>query len=173
MWYDIAGPIDMGLPIVAVTGGPGDGDLFFTPLKALASEHQAVVTYHQVDCGRSTGPNNPDEWTIQLFVDQLDGLRRHLGVDKIISLGQSWGGWLAQEYTFAHPDAVAGLVLSSTSASVDQCVTEAQHLVDAMPPDLVATIRHHEAAGTTEHPNYQAASMAFVRRHACRLDPCS
>jgi L-proline amide hydrolase len=40
-----------------------------------------------------------------------------------------------------------------------------------LPPEVEATLRRHEAAGTTDDPEYAEACLVFYARHVCRLDP--
>ncbi len=69
------------------------------------------------------------------------------------------------------PQGVEGLVLASTSASISQFVDEARRLIGEMPEAIAEAIRHHEAAGEYDHPDFVAALEAFYKRHLCRLDP--
>ena len=102
---------------------------------------------------------------------EVDTLRDALGLDRVHILGQSWGGWLAIEYMMTAPKGVEGLVLASTSASIPQFVGEAWRLIGEMPEPLGEAIRHYEAAGEYDHPDFVAAVEAFYKRHLCRLDP--
>jgi len=86
-------------------------------------------------------------------------------------LGSSWGGFLAQEYAFTHPPGLRSLVLTDTAASFPDFVTEANRLRGELPPDVEATLKRHEDAGTTDDPEYEEACMVFYQRLLCRLDP--
>jgi proline-specific peptidase len=52
-----------------------------------------------------------------------------------------------------------------------QWVEEANRLREQLPPDVQATLKRHEAAGTTGDPEYEAAVEVFYHRHVCRPDP--
>ena len=86
-------------------------------------------------------------------------------------LGQSWGGFLAQEYALTHPEGLRSLVLADTAASFPDFVAEANRLRADLPPEVEATLRRHEEEGTTDDPAYAEACDVFYRRHVCRLDP--
>ena len=86
-------------------------------------------------------------------------------------LGQSWGGFLAQEYALTQPSGLRSLVLADTAASFPDFVDAANGLRALLPPEVEATLRRHEEAGTTDDPEYAAACEVFYRRHVCRLDP--
>jgi L-proline amide hydrolase len=108
---------------------------------------------------------------VQLFVEEVDVVRRALGLDRLHLLGQSWGGMLAMEYALTQPVGVASLTLASSPASMIQWVAEANRLRAGLPKDVQATLQHHETAGTTNSNEYQAAMMDFYRRHVIRVDP--
>jgi len=86
-------------------------------------------------------------------------------------LGQSWGGFLAQEYALTSPGGLRSLVLADTAASFPDFVAEANRLREDLPPGVDETLRRHEEAGTTGDPEYEQACMVFYARHVCRLDP--
>ena len=158
------------MPLLLLHGGPGAGHDYLEPLAGLA-ESRAVIFYDQLGCGRSDQPDDPSLWRIERFVREVDTVRAALGLDRVHILGQSWGGWLAIEYMLSAPKGVEGLVLASTSASIPEFVDEAWRLISEMPDTIGETIRHHEAAGEYDHPDFVAALEAFYKRHLCRLDP--
>jgi proline-specific peptidase len=110
-------------------------------------------------------------WTIELFVNEVDAVRTALGLDQCHLLGQSWGGMLAMEYLLRKPSGITSLTLESSPASMPQWQTEINKLVAALPADVQETLRLHEAAGTTDDPAYEEATLVFYRRHLCRLSP--
>jgi L-proline amide hydrolase len=85
-------------------------------------------------------------------------------------LGQSWGGFLAQEYAFTKPSGLRSLVLADTAASFPDFVAEANRLRADLPPDVESTLRRHEADGTTDSEAYQEACLVFYKRHLCRVE---
>jgi len=129
-WYRVTGKPGRA-PLVALHGGPGSTHNYFAPLERLADERQ-IVLYDQIGCGRSDRPDGI-EWSVAVFLDELDALRDHLGLERIHLLGTSWGGMLALEHAFARQDSLASLILSSTLADTAQWATEAKRLRDAVP----------------------------------------
>jgi proline iminopeptidase len=69
------------------------------------------VYYEQRGSGRS---DQGGQYAVPLLVDDLEQLRRHLGVPRITLLGISFGGELAAEYAVVHPDRVDRLILQGT-----------------------------------------------------------
>src|SRR6266513_192655 len=65
-------------------------------------------------------------------------------------------------------EGIAGLILSSTLASVDQWAAEQLKLRDALPADVVEVFERHERAGTYDNPEYERAMEAYFDRHFYR-----
>ena len=76
---------------------------YFKPLEELAEAGRRVVVYDQLGCGSSDRPDDPDLWTVELFVDEVRTVREALDLDRIHLLGTSWGSMLAIEYVLTHP----------------------------------------------------------------------
>jgi L-proline amide hydrolase len=177
-WYRITGdlrPDEAGAPtpLVVLHGGPGATHDYLLALADLA-EQRAIIHYDQLGNGRSTHfPDRGAEfWTVDLFVRELHNLVDALGIrSRHHVLGQSWGGFLAQEYALTRPSGLRALVLANTAASFPDFVAECNRLRGLLPPDVNETLRRHEEAGTTDDPEYEAACEVFYHRHLCRLDP--
>ncbi len=173
-WYRIAGEGEAPgkLPLLALHGGPGAAHDYLESLDAIAETGRRVIYYDQLGCGNSSLPEKkPEMWTVQLYVEEVDVVRQALGLERIHLLGQSWGGMLAMEYMLTQPKGIASLTIASSPASMIQWVAEANRLRKLLPPDVQATLEQHEAAGTTDHPDYKAATQVFYDRHLCRLLP--
>ena len=171
VWYRIVGERDDPgrLPVLCLHGGPGVPHDSLEPLEDLATSGRRMVFYDQLGCGNSDQPSEPALWTMELFVDEVGAVRNALGLERVHLLGHSWGGMLALAYALTQPAGVASLILASTTASAPQWIGEADRLRAALPPEVQAVLRLHEATGTTDDPAYQDAMMVFYRRHVCRL----
>ena len=169
-WYRDLGP-EGGIPLVCLHGGPGSTHHYFQPLEKLAEEGRRLVVYDQLGCGGSDRPDDPELWTVELFLDELGTLREMLGLDRIHLLGTSWGSMLAIEYALTQPAGLVSLVLNSPPTSAETWMAEAGRLRDELPEDVRSTLAEHEAAGTTDHPDYVAAEEVFWRRHILLVDP--
>jgi pimeloyl-ACP methyl ester carboxylesterase len=146
-WYRVTGEGGR-TPLVCLHGGPGSTHNYFRPLERLADERQ-VVLYDQLGCGSSDRPDL--EWCLEIFTEELEHLREHLGLDRVHLLGTSWGGMLALEHALSRPETVRSLVLSSTLASAEDWVVEVKRLRDAIEGD-----------------DDDAAMAEFERRHFFR-----
>jgi L-proline amide hydrolase len=176
-WYRIDGDLrpddpEASAPLVALHGGPGASHDYLLPLTDLV-DGRAVVFYDQIGNGRSTHypERGADFWTVDLFVRELHSLVDAVGIaGRHHVLGSSWGGFLAQEYALTHPAGLQSMVLADTAASFPDFVAECNRLRGELPPEVEATLRRHEEAGTTDDPEYEEACMVFYRRHVCRLE---
>ena len=172
-WYRVTG--DLGgakLPLIALHGGPGCTHDYIDSLKALAKTGRAVVHYDQLGGGGSTHlkDKGADFWTPRLFLDELENLARHLGIDGAYHiLGQSWGGMLGAEHAVTRPRGLRSLIISDSPASMELWVQEANKLREKLPPDVQATLLRHEKAGTTDTEEYNKAVRVFYDRHVCRI----
>lgn len=173
-WYRVTGELASGrLPLVVAHGGPGCTHDYVDSFKDLAERGWPVVHYDQLGNGRSTHLRgiDPGFWTVALFLDELDNLLRHLGIRQYVLLGQSWGGMLAAEHGVRQPEGLRGLVIANSPASMALWREAAAGLRTELPAEVQATLERHEAAGTTDSPEYRAASEVFYARHVCRVQP--
>jgi proline-specific peptidase len=172
-WYRIVGEGEEPgkLPLVCLHGGPGAQHDYIEPLGALAETGRRVVFYDQIGCGDSFVEADPSAWTVELFVGELGNLRETLGLERIHLFGSSWGGMLAMEYALTQPAGLTSLVLSSSPPSIPVWAEETDRLRRKLPEDVQRVLDEHEAAGTTDSPEYKSAANEFYRRHVCRLEP--
>jgi len=171
-YYLVEGDLDSSrTPLVLLHGGPGLPHGYFEPLAALADE-RAIVFYDQLGCGRSDQPEDDTLWTFDTFVSELDAVVAHLELARFSVLGHSWGGWLALEWLLRKPrPALAALVLASTCASLPAFGRMTRALKATLPQETQDALDRHEAAGTTDDPEYGAASFAYIREFMVRADP--
>ena len=174
VWYAVVGEAAAQpgkLPLLCLHGGPGACHDYLESLAAVARDGRAVVFYDQLGCGNSDHPDDPALWTVPLFVEEVEVVRRALGLDRVHLLGQSWGGMLAMEYALTQPRGVASLTVASSPASMVQWMAEANRLRADLPADVQSALNRHEAAGSTDSPEYQAAMRVFYARHVIRTQP--
>jgi L-proline amide hydrolase len=175
-WYRVVGELvpDAALtPLVVLHGGPGAAHDYVEAIADLiAPTGRAVVLYDQVGCGLSQHlPEAPAEfWTPQLFKDELTALTAHLGIaGRYHVIGQSWGGMLGMEHALDHPAGLRALVVADSPASMPLWVAEANRLRALLPPEVNAVLLAHETAGTTDSPEYAAATEIFDAHYVCRV----
>jgi L-proline amide hydrolase len=170
-WYRVVGDgEDEGkFPVLLLHGGPGGTHDYLESLEAIAETGRRAIFYDQLGCGKS---DRADEslWTVETYVEEVGAVRDELALDRVHVFGHSWGGMLGMEYALTQPDGLESLIVAHSPSSVPQWVSEANRLRAALPPDVQATLKKHEEAGTTSDPEYEQACLVFYKRHVCRLD---
>ncbi|CAN1489191.1 MhpC Predicted hydrolases or acyltransferases (alpha/beta hydrolase superfamily) [Mycobacteriaceae bacterium] len=158
--------------VLLVHGGPG------CPSRYLRDSHEALVdrglrlvTWDQLGCGESDHPADTSLWRLDRFVTELETVRASLGLDEFDLLGQSWGGVLGLEYLLHHPDRVRTFVAADTAFDLAGMQRGFDRKKLALGEETVTMMARHEAEGTTDHPEYQAAVTLLMYRHVCRLHP--
>jgi proline iminopeptidase len=105
-----------GTPLVVVHGGPGMSHDYLAPqLTRLLAGDLRLIFYDQRASGRSSGAGDTTRLTMAQFVEDLEQVRRRLGLERLNLLGHSFGGLLAMYYAAAHPSRVERLLLVDTS----------------------------------------------------------
>jgi len=109
LYWEEAGRRD-GVPALYLHGGPGSGSApdhrrFFDP------RAYRVVMFDQRGAGRSTPLAETRANTTAHLVSDIEQLREHLGIDRWLVFGGSWGATLALAYAQRHPERVRALVL--------------------------------------------------------------
>jgi proline iminopeptidase len=107
-WEQVGNP--RGKPVLFLHGGPGAGAgavhrRFFDP------NVWRVIIFDQRGAGRSKPLGSLVANTTAHLVEDIETLRKFLGLDRLLLFGGSWGSTLALAYAQAHPHAVAGAVL--------------------------------------------------------------
>ena len=99
-----------GVPVVFLHGGPGAGA---TPVHRRFFDPSAyrVIIFDQRGAGRSEPQGELTNNTTQDLIDDIEALRVHLGIDRWMIFGGSWGSTLALAYGQTHPDRCIGFVL--------------------------------------------------------------
>jgi proline iminopeptidase len=99
-----------GVPVLAIHGGPGGGS---SPemRRFFDGSRYRIILYDQRGCGRSRPHSELRENTTWDLVADIETLREHLGVDKWVVFGGSWGSTLSLCYGVTHPERTLGLLL--------------------------------------------------------------
>jgi proline iminopeptidase len=104
-----------GPTLVCHGGGPGFSSLYLGDLGGL-DERLELILLDPRGTGGSDRPADPRAYAIEDYVDDVEVLRRNLGLERIDLLGHSHGGVVAIAYAARHPERVERLILASTLA---------------------------------------------------------
>jgi len=158
-------------PLLLLHGGPGACHDYLESMAAFSATGRQVIFYDQQGCGNSDQPDDPTRWTIDFYLREIDAVRAALGLDRVHILGQSWGGMLLMEYLVRRPEGLVSAVVASSPASMPLWMSETAKQRAALPPEVIEVLDRHEAAGTWDDPEYEAAVQVFYDRHLCRVIP--
>jgi proline iminopeptidase len=131
IYYEAVGNPD-GPAVLWLHGGPGSGATA-DHRSRIDARRQQSVTFDQRGCGRSRPLVTErlellDCHTTAVQTDDIEAVRRHLGIDAWTVTGASWGSTLALAYAQAHPERVTGIALfavTTTSTAEVEWITEA------------------------------------------------
>jgi len=171
VWYRIVGS-GTATPLLVLHGGPGAPSYYLKPLAALADE-RPVIFYDQLGCGHSDPISDTTLLTVDHFVAELAAVREGLGLEEVHLLGHSWGTMLATDYLLTKPEGVRSVIFASPAISIPRWLADADTLLMTTPDSIQEAVARHEADGTYDAPEYQAAVMAYYERYLARKLPWS
>lgn len=108
-----------GRPMLLMHGGLGLDHTVFRPWLDPLADSAELVFYDHLGNGRSEFEGAPGELTHELWVETADQLRAHLGHERVVLFGHSYGALLALEYALRHPDRLDALILSNVAPALD------------------------------------------------------
>ena len=162
--------------VLMLHGGPGATHEYF---EACDSYFPAAgieyYYYDQLGSMYSDQPDDPDLWELPRFVEEVEQVRRALGLDhrNLYLLGHSWGGVLGIEYALKYQQHLKALVISNMMSSIPAYNAYAEKvLMPATDQDALAEIKRLEAAGSTDDPRYMELLMEHhYVHHVLRMPP--
>lgn len=178
------GPILREKPVCFVLhGGPGGDHSGFKPTLSPLADTMQLVYIDNRGSGRSEkGPQS--SYSLDNNVEDIEALRKYLGLEKILLLGQSYGGMVAMEYARRYQENLLGLLLVVTSPSytyiekAKQIVKErgtkeqqemAQILWDGAFTSNEEQARYYEVMASLYSYSYEDTSEARQSRENARL----
>jgi proline iminopeptidase len=159
--------------LLLLHGGPAATHEYFEACDSfLPSAGIEYYYYDQLGSAYSDQPDDPDLWQVERFVDEVEQVRTALGLNagNFFLLGHSWGGILAIEYALRYQQHLKGLVISNMMSSIPAYNEYARTvLMPAMDQAQLAQIKHLEAIGETETPEYMALLGDHYVQHVLRM----
>lgn len=144
IYYKIIG---RGAPLMIVHGGPGASHDYLLPyLLPLARRHK-LIFIDERGSGRSERLENAALYTVENMVEDVEAVRRALGLGKVSLLGHSYGGVLAQAYAFKYQQNLTHLILGGTFYSTAEMNKVLDREKQAMPPAEFKKLDELEKAG--------------------------
>jgi len=158
------------IKVLLLHGGPGFShdylECFEDFLPAAGIE---FYYYDQLGCGNSDHPNDDRLWTIARYTEEVEAVRKGLGLENFILYGHSWGGMLAIEYALKYGAHLKTLVISNMTAGIPAYVEHANAIRRALPAADQATLAKYETLNKIDARPYQAVMDKVYAEHVLRL----
>ncbi len=148
IYYKILGH---GAPLLIVHGGPGASHDYFLPFLLPLARTNRLIFIDERGSGRSQKLDEPSGYTVENMVEDVEDVRRELGLGKISLLGHSYGGVLAQAYALKYQQNLTHLVLASTFPSTAGMNQVFVTMKKNMPAEVREQIDKLEAQGLYGH----------------------
>jgi len=103
-----------GDPIIIIPGGPGGAHIGYRDFDPLTKSHHQIIYFDAFGRGKSDTAKNVAEYTLDRDIEDIEGLRKALNLDRVTVLGHSYGGVVAQGYGLKYPDHLSHLILADT-----------------------------------------------------------
>jgi proline iminopeptidase len=136
-----------GAPLMIVHGGPGASHDYLLPYLLPLARTNRLIFIDERGSGRSEKLENTTLYTVENMVEDLEDVRRALGLGKVNLLGHSYGGVLAQAYAFKYQKNLSHLILGGTFYSTAEMNKVLASEKQAMPPDALQKLNDLEKAG--------------------------
>ncbi|HNQ62247.1 MAG TPA: alpha/beta fold hydrolase [Bacteroidia bacterium] len=108
LYYRVIGE---GTPLLVLHGGPGLDHSYFIPQMQVLSKDYKLIFFDQRGCGRSVEKVDSQSISIDRYLQDIEAIRNHFGLDKINVFGHSFGALIAMRYAIRFPDQVNSLLL--------------------------------------------------------------
>jgi proline iminopeptidase len=136
-----------GSPLLVVHGGPGASHDYLLPYLLPLARHHRLVFIDERGSGRSPKLEDAKLYTVDNMVEDVEVVRRALGLGKVALLGHSYGGVLAQAYALKYPAGLSSLLLCSTFSSTKEMNKVFDRMKEKMAPELRERIEKAEKEG--------------------------
>lgn len=128
-------------------GGPGGDHNIYGETFHWLSEYMQLVYIDYRGNGRSER-GDKSLYTIKQYVADIEALRHHLGIEKVVVMGQSFGGIMCQAYAINYPEHTAAAVLIATAPSCETMANASQQLTKRGTPEMQAYFNEVMRKGT-------------------------
>jgi proline iminopeptidase len=106
--------VGKGQPLILIAGGPGGNHLGLRRFDSLAASGIQLIYFDAFGRGKSDTAKDVKEYTLERDIEDVEGLRKAMHLDKISVLGHSYGGVVAQGYAVKYGQNLSHLVLANT-----------------------------------------------------------
>jgi proline iminopeptidase len=159
--------------VLLLHGGPGFSHEYLEVFESFLPQAGIEMYYYdQLGCNNSDQPDDPALWTLERYTEEVEEVRRALGLEQFVLYGHSWGGILAIEYALKHQQHLRGLVISNMTAGVQSFLKRAKFIRHHLAPDIQSRLAALEAKQDYDSPAYQNLMMdELYTKTLCRTHP--
>jgi proline iminopeptidase len=159
--------------VLVLHGGPGFSHEYLEALESFLPQAGIEMYYYdQLGCNNSDQPDDTSLWTLPRYTEEVEEVRRALGLEHFVLYGHSWGGSLAIEYALNYQRHLRGLVISNMTAGTQSYLKRTASIKLQLPPDSLARLTTLEAKEDYDSPEYQKIMMEeLYPKMLCRIQP--
>jgi proline iminopeptidase len=159
--------------VLLLHGGPGFSHEYLEAFESfLPAAGIEMYYYDQLGCNNSDQPEDTSLWTLARYCEEVEEVRRGLGLEQFVLLGHSWGGMLAIEYALNYPGQLRGVVISNMTAGIQSYLKRTASIKQQLPPKILARLTALEAKEDYDSPEYEQIMMEeLYPKMICRLKP--
>ncbi|CDG83143.1 proline iminopeptidase [Janthinobacterium agaricidamnosum NBRC 102515 = DSM 9628] len=159
--------------VLLLHGGPGFTHEYLEAMESFLPQAGIEMYYYdQLGCGNSDQPDDPSLWTLPRYLEEVEEVRRGLGLENFVLYGHSWGGILGIEYALHHQRHLRGLVISNMAAGMQAYLKRTNAIKQQLPPALLAQLEALEAKEAYDSPEYEKIMMEeLYPKVICRIQP--
>ena len=140
-----------GKPLMIVHGGPGASHDYFLPYLLPLARYYRLIFIDERGSGKSERLEDVKQYTVENMADDVEAVRKALGLGKMSLLGHSYGGVLAQAYALKYQENLSHLILCSTFSSTSMMNEVFVKMKENMTPELRNRINKMESEGLFGH----------------------
>jgi len=159
--------------VLLLHGGPGFTHQYLEAMESFLPEAGIEMYYYdQLGCGNSDIPDDVSLWETPRFVEEVEDVRKALGLEDFVLYGQSWGGMLSIEYALKYQHNLRGLVISNMTAGIQAYLRRLNEIAEQLPEETRTRLAELDAAQDYDNPEYERIMMEDLYPLAiCRCKP--
>ncbi|HMI01129.1 MAG TPA: alpha/beta fold hydrolase [Pedobacter sp.] len=152
--------IGAGDPVIIIAGGPGGAHPGLRDFDPIAKGSHQLIYFDAFGRGKSDTAKVVSEYSLARDIEDVEGLRKTLKLEKINILGHSYGGLVAQGYAIKYPQNVSHLILANTFHSYvmwQENDDNSNHEIKTNYPEVWNELmKVREKGGVSSDPDHQA-----------------
>jgi proline iminopeptidase len=159
--------------VLLLHGGPGFTHDYLEAMESFLPQAGIEMYYYdQLGVGNSDIPDDPSLWNLARYTEEVEEVRRGLGLDNFVLYGHSWGGILAMEYALKYQQHLRALVISDMTAGTQAYLKRTASIKQQLPPETLARLNALEATQDYDNPEYDKIMMEdLYPKMICRIQP--